>query len=256
MTKIRYNKALYDELQCLLADRSEFMLESDSEVISILTKGVAKHASVPDGSINAAYLIAEVLCNCSNLCENDKSIMLKVRNILSSSFGESLNVYFEDPNFGKTTTVNGMVQTIDNKIALSFDCRYGDSYSSEELEKNCDEVIETNNFVATYKDNRAGFSIDKNSIIPLSFEEIYAEMTGEKLKSVLMSGGTYARRLKNAFSIGTYVIKKDREKPAFKMPVGHGGPHQCDEMIDIEGFFEAVRILLQYILICDEIINN
>lgn len=256
MTKIRYSQKLYDELCSLIADKSEFILESDNEVISILSKGIAKHASVPDGSVNAAYLIADILCSCNNLSENDKNIMATVRDILSSSFGKSLNVYYEDPNFGKTTTVNGMVQTRDNKIALSFDCRYGDSYSSEELEKNCDDVVESSNFIVTYKDNRAGFSIDKNSAIPLKLEEIYAEMTGEKLKSVLMSGGTYARRLKNAFSIGTYVIRKDRETSVFKMPDGHGGPHQCDEMIDIEGFFEAVRILLQYILACDEIINN
>ena len=80
-------------------------------------------------------------------------------------------------------------------------------------------------------------------------------MTGDNLKSVLMAGGTYARRLNNAFSIGTYVIKKDRTTPVLKMPQGHGGPHQCDEMIDIEGFFEAVKILIHYIIACDDMIN-
>ena len=256
MTKIKYNQSLYNELCTLTDGRNEFTLESDNETISILTKGVAKHASVPDGSVNAAYLTAELLSVCENLCENDKAIMLNVREILSSSYGKSLNVCHEDPNFGKTTTVNGMVQTVDSKIALSFDCRYGDTFSSEDLENKCDAVLTEKNFCVTYKDNRCGFSIDKNSEIPLKFEEIYAEMTGVNLKSVLMAGGTYARRLKNAFSIGTYIIKKDRATPVLKMPEGHGGPHQCDEMIDIEGFFEAVRVLLQYILACDDIINR
>lgn len=256
MTKIRHSDRLFSEIETLVAGKNEFSLDTNGEVISLLTKGIAKHASVPEGSVNAAYLVADILCKCHYLSSTDKSIMLNVRDILSSSYGETLNVYHEDPNFGKTTTVNGMVQTIEGKIALSFDCRYGDSYSSEALENNCDDSVMRKDFVVTYKDNRAGFSIDKNSEIPLKFEEIYAEMTGEKLSSVLMSGGTYARRLKNAFSIGTYIIKKDREKPVFKMPEGHGGPHQCDEMIDIEGFFEAVRVLLQYILACDEIINK
>ncbi len=256
LTKIRYSNNLYNELTNLLGNRNEFTLESDGETISILSKGIAKHASIPDGSVNAAYLTAEILSECKSLCENDKKIMLNVKEILSSSYGKSLNVYHEDPNFGKTTTVNGMVQTVGGKIALSFDCRYGDTFSSEDLESKCDDVLAEKNFAVTYKDNRCGFSIDKNSEIPLKFEEIYAEMTGENLKSVLMAGGTYARRLKNAFSIGTYIIKKDRATPVLKMPDGHGGPHQCDEMIDIEGFFEAVRVLLQYILACDDIINR
>ena len=48
----------------------------------------------------------------------------------------------------------------------------------------------------------------------------------------------------------------DRETPVLKMPEGHGGAHQCDEMIDIEGFFEALRVIIHYVLACDEIINE
>ena len=38
---------------------------------------------------------------------------MNIKEILSSSYGESLNVYYDDVNFGKTTTVNGMVKTED-----------------------------------------------------------------------------------------------------------------------------------------------
>jgi succinyl-diaminopimelate desuccinylase len=149
-----------------------------------------------------------------------------------------------------------MVKTENGNILLSFDCRYGDTYSSFDIENNSENALNKLNFKLTYKDNRAGFSIDKSSKIPLKLEEIYAECTGKRLSSVLMSGGTYARRLKNAFSVGTFIIKEDRETPVLKMPDGHGGAHQCDEMIDIEGFFEAVRVILYYILACDELINE
>ena len=87
-------------------------------------------------------------------------------------------------------------------------------------------------------------------------ENIFEEITGERLKSVLMSGGTYARKLNNAFSIGTFYITSDRKDKILKMPDGHGGAHQCDEMIDIEGFFEGTRILLHYILACDELLAD
>ena len=255
-TKIRYNADLYNELKVKTDLNDAFILSADNDVITLLAKGVAKHASVPDGSVNAAYITAKLLSSCDNLSSDDKAIMQNVADILSSSYGESLDVYYNDVNFGKTTTVNGMIKTEEGKVCLSFDCRYGDGYSAEMIEENSEAVVNSKGFDITYKDNRAGFSIDKNSELPLAFEKIYAELTGDNLKSVLMSGGTYARRLNNAFSIGTYVIKKDRTTPVLKMPEGHGGPHQCDEMIDIEGFFEAVKILIHYVLACDELING
>ena len=255
-TKIKYNAELYNELKAKTESADAFTLSTDSEVITLLAKGVAKHASIPEGSVNAAYITAQLLSKCDNLSANDKAIMQNVADILSSSYGESLNVYYNDINFGKTTTVNGMIKTEDGKVCISFDCRYGDGYSAEMIEANSEAVVNDKGFDITYKDNRAGFSIDKNSKFPLAFEKIYADLTGDNLKSVLMSGGTYARKLDNAFSIGTYVIKKDRTTPVLKMPEGHGGPHQCDEMIDIEGFFEAVKILIHYVLACDELING
>lgn len=255
-TKIKYTDELYSELKAKTETAEEFILSSDDGVITLLAKGIAKHASIPDGSVNAAYITAKLLCGCDNLSANDKAIMQMTCDILSSSYGESLDVYYDDVNFGKTTTVNGMIKTEDGHVCLSFDCRYGDGYSAEMIEANSEAVLNSKGFDITYKDNRAGFSIDKDSKFPLAFEKIYAELTGENLKSVLMSGGTYARKLDNAFSIGTYVIKKDRATPVLKMPDGHGGPHQCDEMIDIEGFFEAMRILIHYVFACDELIND
>lgn len=256
LTKIKYSDKLYNELSSKLEEKHEFTLDTDNDTITLEAKGIAKHASIPEGSVNAAYITAEILSECMNLSEKDKAIMSNVKEILSSSYGESLKVYHNDINFGKTTTVNGMVKTIDNKICLSFDCRYGDTYKSEDLEMNCNNTLNDFEFDVTYQDNRPGFLIDKTSKIPLALEEIYSEITGEKLKSVLMSGGTYARKLENAFSIGTHIISNEREKEPLKMPDGHGGPHQCDEMIDIDGFFEAVRVLIHYIITCDELINN
>lgn len=252
ITEIKYSEALYNELASKIQNKNEFTLTAENNIIYLEAKGIAKHASIPDGSVNAVYITAELLSGCDSLSENDKALMIKVMDILSSSYGESLGVFHNDVNFGKTTTVNGIVKTEDGKICLSFDCRYGDTYSGVDLEKNSEAALDNYGFDVTYKDNSPGFSIDKNSKIPLALEDIYAEITGEKLKSVLMSGGTYARKLENAFSIGTFIPRES----ALKMPDGHGGPHQCDEMIDIEGFFMALRVLVHYVLACDELINE
>lgn len=225
---------------------------SRNEEITLNFKGIAKHASIPEDSVNAALLASEFLLDCSFVSENDKRILRSAKELISSYYGKGLGVEHTDPVFGRTTCVNGMCRTVEGKLRLSFDIRYGDTVNGSELEKIADSHLKLNGFNAIEKDNRPGFLIDKDSKIPGILEDIYEEITGERLERVTMAGGTYARKLKNAFSIGTSIIRKDRKTPVFSMPDGHGGAHQCDECIDIEGFFEAVKVLLNYILASDK----
>ncbi len=252
--KIEYCEKLLAELR--EKAYNSFEIASEADEIILKAKGVSKHASIPEGSVNAALLAFRLLSGCENLCENDRKILDGASTALSCYYGNGLNISHDDINFGKLTCVNGMVKTEDGCLMLSFDVRYGDTLDSAVLEKNADNALENLGFGVTYKNNSPGFAIDKNSEIPRMLEEIYEEITSVPLKSVLMSGGTYARRLKNAFSIGTSVILPDRKTPLMQMPDGHGGPHQRDERIDIEGFFAAVRILLHYIIETDKLLDK
>lgn len=250
-----YSESAFNELSEKAKERADLTVTSDGECISIQVKGIAKHASIPEGSVNAALMTAELLIDCSFISENDKTILMGAREMLSCHYGKGMGVEHEDPVFGKTTCVNGLCKTTDGKLRLSFDIRYGSTQDSVKLEEAGDRSLEKYGYVPVEKDNRPGFTIDADSPFPEIFEDIYAEITGERLSRVTMAGGTYARRLKNAFSVGTYIIRKDRESSVFRLPEGHGGAHQCDECIDIEGFFDAVRVIMNYIIACDNIIE-
>ena len=191
-----------------------------------------------------------------NLDKNDASIFRNAAHLISDNYGKGIGISHTDPNFGKTTSVNGICKTDNNKLCMSFDVRYGDTLDPDYLENESEHTVNQHDFEVYNKENRAGFMIDKNSKIPDVLENIFNDVTSLNLKRVLMSGGTYARRLNNAFSIGTSVVTKDREEEVLKMPDGHGGMHQADEKIDIKAFFEAVRILIHYIVECDKIINE
>ena len=253
---LRLDDKLLNELTDSTQGRPEFSVLSNGETITLIAKGVAKHASIPEGSVNAAYLAAKLLSECKSLPEDDREILLSAADILSCCFGGGIGVIHEDEAFGRLTSVNGMVKTEDGKLCLSFDCRYGDTLDGTYLENESERVLESKGFIITYKDNRPGFKISEDSTIPSLLENIYEEVTSERLGRVLMSGGTYARRLKNAFSVGAFIVRKDRTTPVLSMPEGHGGPHQCDERIDIDAFFEAVRVLVHYVIGIDKEINS
>ena len=254
--KLPYNESALAELEEKVRNNDNISVSVDKNIISTLIKGIAKHASIPEGSVNAALVASELLLGCSFISENDKFIFEGAREMLRCHYGAGMGVEHNDPVFGKTTCVNGLCKTVDGKLRLSFDMRYGSTQDGKEVEKAGDYHLGKYGFTPIEKDNRPGFSIDESSPYPAVFEKIYAELTGERLKRVTMAGGTYARKLKNAFSVGTYIIRKDRETPVFEMPDGHGGAHQCDECIDIEGFFEAVKVLFNYIMACDELLSK
>ena len=248
--KIKYSDELYAELSSKIS--SEFTLAKEEGSIILSANGVAKHASIPEGSVNAAFLLFNVLSACETLSSNDRKILKNAADLIEDYYGSGFGVTNDDPTFGKMTAVNGIIRTEEVRLCVSFDVRYGSSLNPKYLEKTSEATVNDLGFDIIYKDNRAGFEIPKESKMPKVFEDIFCEITGERKDSVLMSGGTYARRLKNAFSIGTFYISPERKDSVLKMPDGHGGAHQCDEMIDIDSFFEGARILLHYVLACDE----
>lgn len=244
---------MLEEIYDKAREREDITVTEENAYISIEVRGVAKHASIPEGSVNAALSAAEFLLSCSFISENDKVILSSVKEMLSCHYGRGMGVEHCDPLFGKTTCVNGICKSERGRLSLGFDIRYGSTQEPSSLEAAVDNRLEAYGFIPVEKDNRPGFTIDEDSPHPAVFERIYEDVTGERLERVTMSGGTYARKLKNAFSVGTFVSGKGN---TFLMPDGHGGAHQCDECINIEGFFEAVKVLLHYILACDDILNG
>lgn len=253
--KLKKSPALEAELS-KLADSKQISFEADSDSITLTAKGIAKHASDPQDSLNAAFMLASLLSDARSLSDSDREIMATVKHILSCPFGTSMGIDYCDELFGRLTFVNGIVSVQNGRLRLSFDTRYSSALEPSELESKIEHAFKNLGWTICEKDNKAGFSIEADSKIPHIFEEIYNEITGFEKKSIKLGGGTYARIIKNAFSVGTFTPTVQSPEPQLKMPIGHGGAHQCDEMIDIDQFFNAVRIITHYIIAADIEIND
>lgn len=251
---LKKSEALFDELTLKAKENDRIVVMAENDTIILLAKGISKHASMPEGSLNAAYLAAKFLSRVEALNEADRNIMKEAAHILSCPFGTSMGLDYCDDLFGRLTFANGMVSVEEGSLKLSFDIRYSSLLNTEDLIKKTERSFKELGWDTIVNYSSEGFSIDEKSEIPKAFEEIYSEVTGLTEKSIKLGGGTYARVIKNAFSVGTKAMTKGK-KPQLKMPKGHGGVHQCDEMIDIESFFTAVRIIFYYILKMDEEIN-
>ena len=241
-----YSKELLNALK-----NTGFAVTSDNDTIYMIVKGMSSHAAHPEKGDNAALKAVNVLKNIHALCENDREILNEMYNALDGYKGKYFGIESEDEYFGKLTCANGIVDLKDGRAFVSFDIRYGCVYSGDEIK----------NFIMNRADkweiniahDSAGYN-HNGSPLADAMLDVYKHFSGdENAKPTYISGGTYSRHLKNAFSIGNYAPYK-AVKPDF--PEGHGSYHQPDEAIDIEALLESIKIIIFFILECDAIIKE
>ena len=240
---------LWDELIRITADDDCITVDRAGDRITVTATGVAAHAAHPADGVNALDILAEVLGKCQSLCENDRAVFGRISALLADCNGASLGVPLTDPAFGALTAANGVVRTESGKLSLSFDVRFGNSSTCQDvlaaIKQHTSDHWEVQNVRAT-----DGFLLDVNGETPMKILDVYRTVSGQTdAAPFLMGGGTYARHLKNAYSVGTVAWYKCKNPV---LPKGHGGAHQSDEFLCIDAFLEAIKILTATIVECGE----
>lgn len=205
--------------------------------------GLSKHAALPEGSKNAAFMLAGALEKV--VCANDRAVLSALLE-LAGNYCEGLGVAEDDPIFGKNTSATGMVRLRDGRLAVSFDVRYAPC--TDDPVRTVRERLDKLGFDCEIESDRPGFIIgDDNEFLKLLLS-VYSECTGAvDPKPCVNGGGTYARYLKNAFGIASACWRR----PPFDLPAGHGGCHQPDEYVAIDGIADAAAILAYMLLRID-----
>ena len=253
LTELEYSDKLLEEISKVCANDERFYLEHNQKNIKITTKGKSNHIAKISNSVNAAQITAEKLCMCESICESDKIILNDVIKFIDGGYGQGFGIEHIDKDFGALVCGNGIVNsTLDGKLKLVFDVRSGPSLETAYL---IDLVTKTTlkNWQVLFLRNSKGYITDESQSVPTKIREVYkylSETMDEK--TLKISGGTYARMLKNAFAIGD--IAPYKTKP-ISLPEGHGGYHQPDEKLSIDGFLEGIKILVCLVLEIDALIN-
>lgn len=216
----------------------------------ITEKGISKHGALPEGSLNAGYLLAKKLLENKDLCKEDKTQIGFVADTLEKYYGEVFGIENNDPVFGRLTCTNGIVETNDQKFSLCFDMRYGMSVDIEDAKSKIIKYFAENGWSVEFVKQRSPFCVSKDNPYLVSCLEVYKSFAGAKNATVhINAGGTYAAHLPCAIEIGTTLS----QNKSFSLPSGHGGAHQPDEYINIDGFLEAIELTALMLLECDKL---
>lgn len=243
------------ELSRRIQGNASFALAEEGETLILTAFGIAKHAGHPDGSVNAAALASALLAELETLPASDRAILKHCADGIGSYLGEGLGIAHED-EFGPLSAACGMVRTENGMFRINMDIRYGASFPAKELEERLAVAWGEKGYTLHDIFNRPGFRIEKGNPIPDLLRKAYFDLTGVDREPPLLSGGTYSRYLKNSFTLGFRAQDPDSKTPAPELPDGHGGAHQRDEAIILDQFYQAIRVLVHYILICDQEISK
>ena len=255
------NAALEAQLRAKIAGNDDYTLTvAEDGSLLLHVEGVGGHASWPQGTVNAGAKAAALLCECDALPESDRAILATVRDFVTDPFCSGTGLTHEDPRFGRLSAANGLMEVREGKLRLSMDTRYGTTMPSEVLKDKLRAVWGSRGWSLPVLDSREAFHVDDNSPVPEMIRAICTEMTGVDRPCFRMSGGTYSHYLPNGFSCGVSLTEAGPTLGAATVdndfPEGHGGVHQPDEKLDIEGFMNAIRAITHIVLQCDQLLHS
>ena len=236
--RIPYHKEAYEMLSTMTGIKC--MAEKDEIIIN--AKGKSAHASTPELGENAFSALAAALAECACIPEEERSVLKEAAVFTGDIYGKCFSIEREDAVFGRLTSTNGIAYTENGHLSLSFDIRFGGNFCKEIIKK----LSALDGWTVRPVDVSDGY-YRENLPAGRVLGETADHFIGSGSRGLTMGIGTYARHLPNAFPVGTSVKTKE---PPVRKP-GHGGAHQPDELLDIDGFIESAKILTCMILELD-----
>ena len=234
-----------DSIKAKLGDMKNITVSAQDGNTLIFAKGIGKHAAYPEGSLNAAKILADALAGLDILKSETREKMKFVSACLDDYNGASVSIPYEDEPSGKLTHVCGLISIQDNKLKLNFNIRYPVTADQDEMIQNFNQHFEKAGFKVVSLNNNKPAYVPKDSEAVKALNKICNDTLDTNFEPYTMGGGTYARKLPNAVGYGP--ARSDREVP-------FGEAHQPDECMSIEDLLDALKIYIKAFIALDKII--
>lgn len=204
--------------------------------IAIVGAGISRHSAFPvEGSPNAIHELARFAATLTSLTETDRNIFAAIAEGSEDYFGQNTGIAFSDELSGKLTSVLSLLHTEDAKAIAGFNIRYSISADPDVIVKNLNAFAKGHDCTFRVERINEPNYFPKEHPLVDALTNLYNEITGADEKPYVMPGGTYARKLPNAFGFGPgRRSSEEMERMIKKFGPGRGTGHCPDECADID----------------------
>lgn len=239
-----------EELKAQFGER--IVVTYEEGLLKLMAIGMSKHSAAPEGSINAIHELADLVAKTDLLCESDRQFMEFISYATSDFYGEWAGIAYEDEVSGKLTCTGTVLEFKDHRASLLYNIRYSITADVQHIQNRLAEVSQSRGCeFALISDSAPGYFPKERKVVDL-LTDVYNEITGLETKPYVMSGGTYARKIPNAFVYGLGGVPRREGAPVLAMKEGHGGAHQPDEVLDLQNYIDAAKIFTMAVMTLNE----
>ena len=192
--------------------------------------GTADHAAMPGPGPNAIWLLADAACRAG--IDAGSGAFAYLRLASADTFGEGLGIACKDAASGPLICGVTTAGLKDGRLWFTASIKFPVQKSGEEILGRLTGGADRHGFDVEVLRCQEPVNHERLTPVVNGLTEIYNQVMGVHTEPFVMSGGTYARRLKNALPFGTGLPMPPR--PAHLFAPGHGDYHQADECIEIE----------------------
>ncbi|MEA5011349.1 MAG: Sapep family Mn(2+)-dependent dipeptidase [Angelakisella sp.] len=250
VAELNFVPALLDELSGMAERNARITVDKNQGCIVVTATGVSSHASRPKGSINAIWELAKFLRGSQLLAKSDRNIMSFITEVLADNYGEKIGIARSDDPSGKLTCICGVAETQNRFCKLHFDIRYPVTAEGADVRTAMAPCFEKNGWSFKLSHDSKPAYVPKDDPKVQELCRIYTEVTGKDSTPYVMGGGTYSRKLRNAIGFGM------EDSSVNPFPAGHGGVHQPDEAMPIQGIYDAIKIYVLSVIEIDQLLHR
>lgn len=222
--------------------------DKDPSIFTVTTHGIARHSAFPEGSINAAFRLIDLLCTARILEPSVESVLKSDCTLFSDYYGKGCGINASDQISGRLTIAATMGVLKNGYFYQYLDIRYNVLNDYQKitgallpcLNQSNWEIIECNDNPSYYY----GKSDITDALLKICEEYFHAPQS-----AFTTGGGTYARKLHHAVGFGASMPD---EHSAFGPD--RGGAHQPDEYVDIQDLMKACEIYIDSIPVLDRLV--
>jgi succinyl-diaminopimelate desuccinylase len=250
---LKYTDARWEILRSDAANSKWIETERINDSILVHAHGIAKHASEPEGSINAVQKLVNALLLCTDLPINDCQILSTASTFLRDPYGTGFGIAQEEPELGRLRCINRGVELKDGRPILWFSCHYGTQITGEMIGECIKLAAADSGWFTEYEKINEGYNMTSTDSRISALTNIYGQVSGHSkgIDPIILGGGTYARKLRNAVGFGPTF--PDPVVLPYKDQALHGTAHQPDEALPIESYLQAIKIYILSIVKIDEL---
>ena len=238
------------------AIQTYFVYECGEGEVTITLHGMSRHSGNPYGSTNSIYGLCKVLSQLTVLADDDQENIRAIMKMSEGYLGEAQGITYKDEVSGDTTCAATMIDLRDGKLCLNFNIRYAITADDEKDMASLAASGEKYNLMWVLKSNsKPNYFPKENPIVDL-LTDVFNQATGQKAESYVMGGGTYARKLPNAFVYGLGGIAESEEDKALRSQIltpGHGGAHEPDEILNLNSYFTGLKVFARAMIALNDV---